>query len=310
MSKAHSESEYYAPPVSLDLDHYLAEGNKQGVHHSIRYIWAIEAIKEMGGIHRILDYGCGEGYGAHAIAQTFPRIDVVAMDYDPEAIAAAKEKYRSSNLRFMIGDLRQHHRQLGDSTFGLAVSFDVVEHVEHRELFFSNLTRYLAETGCLFLSTPCGGKRPVHANPGWAHHKIEYNARALYDVLRRFFFHVMRIDDPAIEFPLPRHVPHSAMVVLGQQDLFPYQFEYRRSKDACRSRNAMSVIETADSRAMVTMELFEVQFGAVIDPIQFVFKLGDRPSVDRTRDYLRRFSRSKIDAQPRALRTSSDPTLR
>jgi len=107
---------------------------------------------------------------------------------------------------------------------------------------------------------------------------------------------------------LPRHVPHSAMVILGQQDLFPYQFEYRRSKDASRSRKAMSVIETADSRAMVTMELFEVQFGAVIDPIQFVFKLGDRPFDDRTRDYLRRFSRSEIDVQPSAVRES--PALR
>jgi hypothetical protein len=97
---------------------------------------------------------------------------------------------------------------------------------------------------------------------------------------------------------LPRHVPHSAMVILGKQDLFPYQIEYRRSKDAGRTGNVMSVIETADSRAMVTMELFEVQLGAVIDPIQFVFKPGDRPFVNRTRDYLKRYSRSEIDAQP------------
>ena len=96
---------------------------------------------------------------------------------------------------------------------------------------------------------------------------------------------------------LPRHVPHSAMVILGKQDLFPYQFEYRRSKDAHQPRNATSVIEKTDSRAIVTMELFEVQLGAAIDPIQFVFKPGDRPWIDRTRDYLTRLSRSEIDTK-------------
>lgn len=97
---------------------------------------------------------------------------------------------------------------------------------------------------------------------------------------------------------LPRHVPHSVMVILGKQDLFPYQIEYRRSKDAQRARNTMSIIETADSRAMVTMELFEVQLGVAIDPIQFVFKPGDRPYVNRTREYLKRLSLSEIDARP------------
>jgi 2-polyprenyl-3-methyl-5-hydroxy-6-metoxy-1,4-benzoquinol methylase len=147
----------------------------------------MKAISEICGISRILDYGCGEGYGANTVAEAHPQIDIVAMDYDEEAIGLARRKYQRPNLRFIVGDTRKFRPDLGDEAFDLAISFDVVEHIEHRELYFANLTRYLKTEGVLFLSTPCGGRRAVRARPGWAHHKIEYNVRALYDVLRRYF---------------------------------------------------------------------------------------------------------------------------
>lgn len=195
MTKTHQDQEFYAPPKGLDLEGYIKAANKQGVHHSIRYVWAIEAIKELGGIRRILDYGCGDGYGAFGVAQAFPHIEVVAMDYDDKGIENAKKKYQAPNLTYRVGDVRQSYDELKDNSFDLVISFDVVEHIEHRELYFYNIVRYLKKNGRAFLSTPCGGPRSVRANPGWEHHKIEYNCIMLYDVLSRYFGKVFRIDD-------------------------------------------------------------------------------------------------------------------
>ena len=87
---------------------------------------------------------------------------------------------------------------------------------------------------------------------------------------------------------LPMHVPHIATVVLGCDDLLPYQFEYRRRKDASDGRDGLTLLDDAYTESIVTMELFAVEVGGKIDTTQFVFRPGDRFPVDRTREYLQR----------------------
>src|SRR5438046_2018790 len=50
---------------------------------------------------RVLDAACGEGYGSFLLAQTAK--EVVGIDIAPEAIAHAKSRYVSSNLRYVEG---------------------------------------------------------------------------------------------------------------------------------------------------------------------------------------------------------------
>ena len=81
-------------------------------------------------------------------------------------------------------------------TFDAIVSFDMIEHVVHREIMMEGLTRHLAPGGTLLLSTPCGSNEPV-LQPDWTPHRIEYSAASLYDFLHRYFAVVVRPEDGA-----------------------------------------------------------------------------------------------------------------
>jgi len=201
MSILAKEREHYAPDHGIDLEHYIKTENKQGVHHSIRYLWAIEVIKNRPNVKRVLDLGCGEGFGANAVAQAFSNIEVLAVDYDEKSSAQARERYTCANLNFETADVRDPWTSFGEEEFDLILSFDVIEHVEHRELMMHNITRALNKQGALFLSTPCGKPRPTRVAPGWEHHKIEYNSFELYDFVRRYFEVVRRPDDQQQAFP-------------------------------------------------------------------------------------------------------------
>ena len=76
---------------------------------------------------------------------------------------------------------------------------------------------------------------------------------------------------------LPPQVPDQVVLLLGQDDLFPYRIEYRRQipqKDAAPGESA--------SRALVTMDLYEVSLNVPIDPAQFGYQPGETEIVDQT----------------------------
>jgi hypothetical protein len=79
---------------------------------------------------------------------------------------------------------------------------------------------------------------------------------------------------------LPEHLPDHVILLLGEEDLFPYRIEYRRAV-------APGVLESskADSRALVTMQLFDVVLNVPIDPRLFQYT-GDTKFVDRTGSFL------------------------
>ena len=95
------------------------------------------------------------------------------------------------------------------------------------------------------------------------------------------------IADPPRVTSLPPHMPHLATVVLGRDDLLPYQIEYRR-KQGTADENGFAQLDDADTVPILTMELFAVEVGGAIDPRQFAFNSGDRLVVDGTSDYLLR----------------------
>jgi hypothetical protein len=82
---------------------------------------------------------------------------------------------------------------------------------------------------------------------------------------------------------LPPEAPEQVQVVLGADDLFPYQIEFRRSRPASEAGQGSAW------SPMLTMELFDVQFGPALDPLQFQYKAGDQEVADHTELYLRKF---------------------
>jgi hypothetical protein len=79
---------------------------------------------------------------------------------------------------------------------------------------------------------------------------------------------------------LPQQLPDHVVLLLGQEDLFPYRIEYRRTVP---QKGAAG--ETAESRSLVTMELFEVNLNMRIDPARFLYRPG-KVDADLTDNFL------------------------
>ena len=78
--------EHFVPLAGLDLETYLNNQDVGGVHHLIRYIWALEVLADLSPLNCVLDMACGSGYGSYLIAKKFPNLSVMGVDYDTSAI--------------------------------------------------------------------------------------------------------------------------------------------------------------------------------------------------------------------------------
>lgn len=184
-------NEHFVPEAGRSIADHLAAGHKTAVHHLIRYAWARRVLVQLQP-KRVLDVACGSGYGSHSLAEALPACEVVGADYDPVAVGFAREHHRADNLSFVEADITRWDESLGSPTFDCVVSFDTLEHIEHREIAMQNLVDHLSPDGMLLFSTPVRSKNVL--NPGWEHHKLEYSRRALYDFLRRYFAEVLAPD--------------------------------------------------------------------------------------------------------------------
>jgi len=185
--------EHFVPHYGLDLAKYIEIGDLGGVHHLIRYSWAVRVLADLPIGATVLDIACGSGYGSHLIAKTYPHLRVVGADYDQSAVSAARAAHLLPNLEFKFGDVTSWEDSIGPVEFDCIVSFDTIEHVEHRELMMESLVRHLRNTGCLLFSTPCGSAIN-NLHPSWRHHHLEYSTASLYDFLRRYFGEVIGSD--------------------------------------------------------------------------------------------------------------------
>lgn len=115
--------------------------------HLSPYLFIKEHIKGK----KVLEIGCGDGYGSAYLAK-FAQ-EVVGVDYDSQTILAAKCKYKADNLVFY--DMNATGLQFPDSIFDAICSFQVIEHVPEDLLlkYLSESKRVLRQGGALFLST-------------------------------------------------------------------------------------------------------------------------------------------------------------
>ena len=187
--------EHFTPGAELDIEAYIAAGDLTGIHHLVRYQWAQQILRGRPQLGSLLDLGCGSGYGTFLLAQALPQTAVLGIDYDPKAVAEATRRYSLSNLTFSPGDPTDWESTIGDRIHDAVTCFDVIEHVKHRELLLEGLVQHLHSDGWLLFSTPCGAGRNI-LEPGWEHHRIEFSAASLYDLLSRYFGVLLRSDEP------------------------------------------------------------------------------------------------------------------
>ncbi|WP_338824291.1 methyltransferase domain-containing protein [Bradyrhizobium septentrionale] len=101
---------------------------------------------------RILDFGCGTGYGAAAMSNVANH--VLAVDLSEGALEFARRQHKAPNLSFeRVADLCAGFT---DRQFDRITCFEVIEHLDAADqiTLLDNFRRILKEDGLLFISTP------------------------------------------------------------------------------------------------------------------------------------------------------------
>jgi len=155
----------------------LHEGEELFAVDLARHHAAYEHARRMlpsGAGTRILDLGCGSGYGAASLAR--PGTAVIGVDRVPPDAAC-----RRDGVHFCRADLAGLPFARG--RFDGVVSFQVIEHLEDPAPYLGAIASFLAPGGAALLSTPnrdlSDGVNPYHVH--------EYGADELAGVLERHF---------------------------------------------------------------------------------------------------------------------------
>jgi SAM-dependent methyltransferase len=114
--------------------------------HVARYTFAARLARGK----RVLDAGCGAGYGSAELALAAE--SVVGVDRAPGAIEFARAHYAADNLSFEQASCEALPHAGG--SFDLVVAFEVIEHLEDWRGFLREARRVLAPNGQLVVSTP------------------------------------------------------------------------------------------------------------------------------------------------------------
>lgn len=154
--------------------------------HLQRYEFALEYCRGK----RVLDAGCGTGYGSHFLAANGAR-SVLALDFSDEALNEARQRYRLDNLCYERRDVEI----LGDDSalrgqFDVVVNFENLEHLQHPERLTSGVATILAVAGgALITSTPNGAISDLDESgkPRNVFHVKEFTAEELRSLLSPHF---------------------------------------------------------------------------------------------------------------------------
>jgi SAM-dependent methyltransferase len=146
--------------------------------HIARYRFAAEYVRSW---HRVLDVGCGDGYGTYYLC---PRAqEAVGIDISHDAITLARKKYRNPNLDFRV--LESDDWPFSEGTFDILVFFEVFEHVAQPQELLREARRVLKDDGLILISTP---NRDVYGeNLPDPYHVKEYSLHEFVGIVRQYF---------------------------------------------------------------------------------------------------------------------------
>jgi SAM-dependent methyltransferase len=115
--------------------------------HLSRYAFAASLLT---GCERVLDAGCGTGYGASRLAEA--AAFVLGIDISEETVRFATKRYGSGRIRFEAGTCEA--LPVVDGSLDAVVAFEVIEHLREWRRFLSECRRVLKPSGRLIVSTP------------------------------------------------------------------------------------------------------------------------------------------------------------
>jgi SAM-dependent methyltransferase len=113
--------------------------------HVARYRFAARFAEHA----RVLDAGCGTGYGAAELANPAA---VIGIDISADAVAHARDAFSKPGVHFVQGACES--LPFAAESFDLVVAFEVIEHLEGWQRMLAEAHRVLRPSGVLLVSTP------------------------------------------------------------------------------------------------------------------------------------------------------------
>lgn len=128
---------------------------------------------------RVLDLGCGTGYGDKVLASK--GLNVTGIDIDAEAISFARKNYKDENIEFKVGNIL--NLKDADKYFDAVISFEVIEHLKDPDKFLQNINQVLKPGGFFIMSTPNSEFTSPEGGVASPYHTKEFNQKELNKLL-------------------------------------------------------------------------------------------------------------------------------
>jgi SAM-dependent methyltransferase len=157
--------------------------------HIQRYEFAMRSIKPGA---RVLDAGCGSGFGAAHVADHGAGI-VVAVDISAEALEVARTQFARNSITWLLDDCQRLQRAAEFAPFDAVCNLENIEHLPEPDKFLTRVMQLLSPDGVLIVSTPnrllvnkLRGEAPDAPSKN-RYHCREYTSAELVDLLGKFF---------------------------------------------------------------------------------------------------------------------------
>lgn len=159
---------------------------------------------------RVLDAGCGTGYGAAELA--FSANHVIGLDVSNEALQFARRNCSIPSVTFVAAS--GACLPFRNASFDLVVAFEVIEHLRDYRAFIDESARVLTKEGVFLVSSPnklyyTESRGATGPNP---FHEHEFEPREFTEELRRKFPNVLLLAQNRAEcfvFHDPKTFPSS-----------------------------------------------------------------------------------------------------
>lgn len=157
---------------------YLRDGDQ-----ATRYLFAERFCRGA----RVLDFGCGSGFGAPLLASAFK--SYLGVDLDKEAISFAENvigpQVPGTHFAHVTGDPVE---SLGSEKFDVIVCLEVIEHVHDAGTLIVALEKLVRPGGLIIISTPNGLRTAHNSRLFWnPYHIDEFSANELDAILNSKF---------------------------------------------------------------------------------------------------------------------------
>lgn len=130
---------------------------------------------------RVLDLGCGTGYGSYLLAQS-GAAHVVGVDGNSAAVMHAQTWFSHPRVTFETGDIGEDLHVFDEHGFEMVVAFEILEHVLDLQNVMRNIVKCLVPNGTLIMSVPV---IPTTMTNLW--HRRDFTQEDILDLLWQDF---------------------------------------------------------------------------------------------------------------------------